>query len=342
MSKAEIQHFVPQLLLRPHVRNPKGKGSEQVWCFDKSNDKMFSPNIKGILAESRFYEIKIDGSVFSLESSLGELESRVSPVLERLIKNRSLQATSEDDRAILAAFFAVQMVRTRAFREKIKSMNEGIADVLMKRGIDPVEVPNFKLPSDEEIKDLSLDILSEAPGKYGPYFIDKYWYLIEATEEDPFHLGDHPVVLDNDFVRGAPGGLGLASPGVAIYFPLCPTLCLCMVDQAAMDALFEGRQEAIRHYDEMHASRLVRRPTPEYFGILEEMRTTLDKILAMIEPFEKGTPTGYNPETVMRANSLQMIHATRWIVSSRPDLSLPKIMIADDENFRKGPAIVVE
>jgi len=58
-GKAEVQHYVPQVLLRLHIRDASAKrGSEQVWCFDKKTDKVFSPNIRGVLAESRFYEIE--------------------------------------------------------------------------------------------------------------------------------------------------------------------------------------------------------------------------------------------------------------------------------------------
>jgi hypothetical protein len=70
-SKAEVQHYVPQLLLRLHVNDPSARrGAEQVWCFHKLTDKVFSHNVTGILAETRFYEAEIDGEVISLEESL--------------------------------------------------------------------------------------------------------------------------------------------------------------------------------------------------------------------------------------------------------------------------------
>jgi hypothetical protein len=54
-GKAEIQHYVPQVLLRLHVNDASAKkGSEQVWCFDKNTQTVFSPNIKGVLSASRF------------------------------------------------------------------------------------------------------------------------------------------------------------------------------------------------------------------------------------------------------------------------------------------------
>lgn len=121
-------------------------------------------------------------------------------------------------------------------------MNEGVAEELRKRGIDPSQVSNFKMLSDEEIKVFSMQMLAEAPQKYGPHFFSKYWHPIAAMADDPFHLGDHPVVLDNDFDRGR-GSLGLASPGVTIYLPLTPTLCLAMTDAALVGNLLAGAQK---------------------------------------------------------------------------------------------------
>lgn len=78
-GKAELQHYVPQLLLRLHVNNPGARrGTEQVWCFDKLTDNVFSPNIAGILAATRFYEMEIDGEIVSLEESLTKIEDAVS------------------------------------------------------------------------------------------------------------------------------------------------------------------------------------------------------------------------------------------------------------------------
>src|SRR5215472_1382918 len=82
-------------------------------------------------------------------------------------------------------------------------MNEGVAEAFRKRGIEPSQVSNFKSLSDEEIKGFSMDMLVDAPRKYAPHFLSKFWHLIGATPDDPFHLGDHPVVLDTTLTAGA-------------------------------------------------------------------------------------------------------------------------------------------
>lgn len=341
-GKAERQHYVPQLLLRLHVNDSfAARGTEQVWCFDKTNDKVFSSNIRGILAEARFNEIEIDGTPVSLEERLTRIEDRVAPILDRLIRTRRLGEIRGDERRTLAAFCAFQFVRTQAFRERIRDLNGAVATALRERGIDPSQISNFKMLSKDEIKALSLKMLVDAPQTYGPYFLDKWWYLIPANIENPFHLGDHPVVLDNDLVPGAYGGLGLACPGVSIYLPLCPTLCLAMTDSSAVADLVKKSKRINEGYIKIKR-RASRRPsTAEGTEILLEMKRNRSRIMEQVLPLKRGTPTAYNPEFVIRVNSLQMSCAARWIISSQPDFSLPKQMIADNERFRKPSCVVV-
>jgi Protein of unknown function (DUF4238) len=334
---------VPQVLLRLHVNDPSSKrGTEQVWCFDKKTDKIFSPNIKGILSGSRFYEVEIDGKRISLEEPLTKVEEQVGPILARLVRDQKLVEIWKQERTTIAAFCAVQFVRTQVFRDRIKEMNEGVAEALRKRGIDPTQVSNFEVLSDDEIKAFSMKMLATAPQKFGPYFLQKYWHLVGATAKDPFHLGDHPVVLDNDLQRGGPATLGLASAGVTIYMPIAPTLCLAMTDPALMAELLAGARKVEAGYKKW--KKRVSRDgfTARGVEFLGELRANRDKVKKQVEPIRRGTPSEYHPEVVKRVNSLQMMNAGRWIVSSWAEFGLPKQMIADDPAFRERRKMQVE
>jgi hypothetical protein len=341
-GKAELQHYVPQVLLRLHADDLSAKkGSQQVWCFDKQTSKVFAANIRGVLSGKRFYEVEVGGQTLSLEEPLSELDGMLSPVLVRLVRDQKLPALTKEDRFTIASFCAVQLLRTQGFRDRIKDLNEGVAEALRKRGIDPSEVSNFKMLSDEEIKAFSMDMLAEAPGKYGPHFLSKYWHLIGSTSDDPFHVGDHPLVVDNDFGRG-PGSLGLASPGVTIYLPLSPTLCLAMTDPALMEELFEGARKVRAGYEKFE-NRIASGGLPAgAAAFLKEMKENRDRVNQQIEPMEAGTPSVHNPQVVTRVNSLQMLYASRWIVSSKPDFSLPLRMLADDPDLRARRKLAVE
>src|SRR6266436_2407086 len=165
-GKAEVQHYVPQVLLRLHINDASAKrGGKQVWCFDKQTDKIFSPNIRGVLSGSRFNEVEVDGKTLSLEEPLTQIEGDVSPILARLIRDQNLKAISVRERGTIAAFCAAQLIRTQGFRDRIKEVNEGLAEALRKRGIDPAQVSNFAMLSDQQIKAFSLEMLADAPPK---------------------------------------------------------------------------------------------------------------------------------------------------------------------------------
>jgi hypothetical protein len=342
-GKAELQHYVPQLLLRLHVNNPGARrGTEQVWCFDKRTDNVFSPNIAGILAATRFYEMEIDGEIVSLEESLTKIEDAVSPILIRIVETRTLRDLNDADRQAVASFCAVQLVRTQGFREQMRDTHEAVVDALKKRGLDISQQPSLVVLSEEEIKLSSFRMLIEAPATYGSHFLIKHWHLIESTVADPFHLGDHPVVVDSNSSITGHRELGLSSPGVSIYLPLCPTLCLAMSDPLLVSSLFEGADTVARRYKEIVKAMSRHRLTPEMVTDFKESKKTRDDVIREVRPMQLGIPSPYNRQVTLRVNSLQMFHASRWIVSSQPDFSTPKMMIADSEEFRTRPKVRAE
>lgn len=342
-GKAELQHYVPQLLLRLHVNNPSARrGTEQVWCFDKLTDNVFSPNIAGILAGTRFYEIEVDGHMISLEESLTKIEDAVCPLLTRIVDTRTLHDLTDPERQTVASFCSVQLVRTQGFRQQMRDIHEAVLDALKKRGLDISQQPNLAMPSEEEIKISSFRMLINAPQTYGPHFLVKQWHLIESTAEDPFHLGDHPVVVDSNSSITGHRESGLSSPGVSIYLPLCPTLCLAMTDPLLVSSLFAGADAVARRYREIVKAMSRRELTPEIVVDFKATKKTRDDAIREVRPIQLGIPSPYNRQVTLRANSLQMFYASRWIVSSQPDFSTPKMMIADSEEFRTRPKVRAE
>lgn len=342
-GKAELQHYVPKVLLRLHMIDVAAKhGSEQVYCFDKKVQKVFPSNIRGVFSGTRFNEMKIGETLISQEEPLTEVEAAVGPIFERLIERKRLRSITIPDRQKIASFCAVQLIRTQTFRDQMKDIVEGTERALRRRGIDPAQVKNYEHWDDGQIKKFSLEILTRAPETYGPHFLSKYWHLIGGDAEDPFHLGDCPVVLDNDMTGAASGTLGLACPGVTIYLPLSSTLCLAMTDQRIIAQLFSEQRRLEKTFKE-HKKVASRRSDwpPEALVALEMEEEARQRLNEQIGPLRLGTPCEYRPEIVMRVNSLQMLYAGRWIVSSRPDFSLPLKMIDENPEFRERRRIEV-
>lgn len=75
---------------------------------------------------------------------------------------------------------------------------------------------------------------------------------------------------------------------------------------------------------------------------MQEMKENHDRVNEQVRSFEDGVPSVYQPQVVMRVNSLQMLYAGRWIVASKPDFSLPLKMIGDDPTLRERRKMEVE
>jgi hypothetical protein len=109
-GKTELQHYVPKVLLRPHAHNPGcARDSEQIWCFDKLDGRVFSPNIRGIASGNGFYDIILGEEPFSLEPFFTGVEDRAAPAIQRIVSERSLAGLTDQDRQNLAVFCAVQL-----------------------------------------------------------------------------------------------------------------------------------------------------------------------------------------------------------------------------------------
>jgi hypothetical protein len=113
-------------------------------------------------------------------------------------------------------------------------------------------------------------------------------------------------------------------------------------DAALIDELFAGARKVRTGFDELKRKTPKRGSPGDWAAFLEQMKEDQDRMDQHIRPFEEGLPSSYNAQIVMRVNSLQMLYAERWIVSSKPDFSLPMKMLADDPTLRERRKLEVE
>ena len=114
MTIAKVQHYVPQFLLRNFGNGKK----DQVWVYDKSSARAFASNVKNVASESRFYDFEYEGRTISLEPWLAQLEGNAQSVVRFILEADSVATLADEQKQVLAAFLAVQLTRTRTFREE--------------------------------------------------------------------------------------------------------------------------------------------------------------------------------------------------------------------------------
>ncbi|MGA8265148.1 MAG: DUF4238 domain-containing protein [Ignavibacteriaceae bacterium] len=88
------QHYVPQFILR----NFAEAKSQQLYVYDKQDEKEYKTNIRNIAAEKGFYDIEFKDIKLSIELSLSQLESKATELINNIIKGSSIKNLSDNDK----------------------------------------------------------------------------------------------------------------------------------------------------------------------------------------------------------------------------------------------------
>jgi len=291
------QHYVPQFLLR----NFTGKDG-QLYVFNKTEDRSFKTLPRGIAAEAWFNDFTdAKGKPNTVEYVLGVLEDTVSVIIGGILERGSIGHLTTMDRKNLAQFAAVQQLRVKAVRQRMKSLNEGILRILDDRGIEPGEVvPRL---SDDDVQHAAIAQIGQAIPN-AKILMGKAWILQQAPDAVPFWISDNPVVLFNIVNERL---LTLESPGISIYIPLSSKFSLCFL-------------------------------CPSWFGS-GMVNTDDEKMLS--KAVRTGSPDLLLPENVKHQNSLQVKYSSTFVISSVSDFSLARLMIEKNPQLKESPGYKV-
>jgi Protein of unknown function (DUF4238) len=306
------QHYVPQLLLRGFA-TPNRK---QIYVFDKQTEKVFRSSVRNLACERGFYYLDDDGDPERLDRWLQRLEEKTAPVIRSIRNQRAVNQLDGKERQWIAAFIAVQHVRTRHHREFWGDLNRQMADVLREMGADPNKVKNFREMTEAEVRHTSIEGMPGLAFTVLPHLMDKAWILLSAAPGNAFWVGDHPVVLANNLNSGdgIRGTLGFAVQGIEVYLPISSGLtlgCLCRT----IPTLFA-------------AAMALPLPFP--------CTLTKERAKEFLAGFAGGATVPLDSENVKYHNSLQVISAERFIFSLYNDFEMAREMLASDPDLKKG------
>jgi Protein of unknown function (DUF4238) len=142
-----------------------------------------------------------------------------------------------------------------------------------------------------------------AATEFAPHFANKVCLLLETRMSDPFFVSDNPIALHNQNDFGPYGNLGLAVPGIEIYFPITPTLTLTFFEPSILERL----DTLSRHGEEL------------------------------IRAAQTGGRAHCANENVMFLNSLQVINASRFVMSVTKNFALATRMLEEKPHLRQPP-----
>lgn len=310
---AKVQHYVPQFLLRNFGMGKKDK----LHVFDKQSGKSFATNVRNVAAESRFYDFHLMGQDLTIEIELSKMEGEAKLLIKSILDADSLEHLTADDRTRLSVFMAVQLARSKWYREKFRELPRLLEDAMRDKSGEEADLAGIseyiQVPDDNELAIHTARSVLSAAQDFAPHFAEKVWTLGATDSRYPFQLGDNPIGLQNMIDMGPYGNMGLAVRGIEIYFPLSARRVLAMWCPS--------------HEPMFRAAAMRDGPTSGAREILTAI--------------ESGDPLAYRPEHVLNLNSIQVRHAERFVFSSTDDFSLVRKMIAGHERYRKGPRSTV-
>lgn len=211
------QHYVPQFYFKNF--------GEKVFCLDKTNDNIFQTPPKNIAFEPDFYGPSINGE-YPLEKALSQLEGRFSVAISELVKIQDVTKISLKSRLDIAAFIAIQYLRSKETRERIQELCNSVADwVTSQMGIGDHEI---KL-TDEGTMGMHLEMLKDFPS-FAATISQMKFIVMKNSTKIPFWTSDNPVALQNEYNQSPFGNLGIASKGIELWIPITPNLLLAACD----------------------------------------------------------------------------------------------------------------
>jgi hypothetical protein len=204
-------------------------------------------------------------------------------------------------------------------------------------------------PHPERIADFELAKLTALKGTFEkldqmaePLTL-KHLMLMVRNCKDNLYISDNPLVMHNERTFGPYGNIGLAVPGVEIYYPLSPDVVLAYLCPTSMKNIEEKQAEA-----EKYASSYFARKTLSPTGISQADITTLEKLRAEIRKgkdhyrlMKENRVVPMNGQNILYLNSLQVSSSYRFVAASKSDFRFAKRALHERPHWKEGVRIKV-
>lgn len=125
MNKPVQQHYLPKQLYLKSFSNKDKPG--YIYLYKKDNKEPILVNINNVAKERHLYSLATDEGKYdyTIEEVLAKLEGEVKPIIDKLRQNSSMVLTGHEKNR-LSEFIAFQVVRTPAFINNQKAMQESM------------------------------------------------------------------------------------------------------------------------------------------------------------------------------------------------------------------------
>jgi hypothetical protein len=190
MSKTKRQHYVPQFYLRNFSFN-----ENQIFVFDKNQQKVFTSAIGSVASAKFFYEWDTLNSIVGeqfIETKFSKFESLISVILKDLIlslENSSFSQIINRTKHDIAEFIWYQMIRNPEARIVGRQLHE----IIMKSLDEDDTTKNKSKIFDEKAEHVKILLLGDVSMKV-KRLVSKIWIIVKNETNQSFYTSDNPVV----------------------------------------------------------------------------------------------------------------------------------------------------
>lgn len=244
-------HYIPQGYLRAFECQDKTGfiydfKLDQAIFDEKSGDNPVK--IENILYLSHFYSL-------NTELILKDIEDAFYRIRNKIISDNTIKKISYEEKISIVKYILAQYVRTPLERNRFANTARIMLEsVYFTRSNQETNKDKIKIAFDEifirkMVEDSMFQFLFPSPEKNKSleliaFFLKNDWRLIEA-EHMKFYTSDNPIILynnsyesivDQDYIDrlktpnskifGTRRPHGLMEPGIQLYFPITPKLCI--------------------------------------------------------------------------------------------------------------------
>jgi hypothetical protein len=312
-----FNHSVPAFILHRFAINGK------VWIFDKHTKKSFPTSPRRAMGERDFHNVYIDDVVVSFEEKFTRIENLAAPIIAEIIKRKTLDHLSPMDAATLNVFVVLQLMRSKARRIDQKA----IVDEIRRRWPEAQINPYPERIDDSEFDKLStLRIAFDNLESLTKPLVLKHMFLMVRDCQDELYISDNPVVMHNSRTFGPYGNIGLAVPGIEIYYPLSPNLVLAYFCPSLMKQTEERQAQAEKDITDFFAKQLLSSSGISQSDIahLQQMRAEVRRSKNYYHLVKVFRFAPMDSQNILFLNSLQMRASYRFVAARRPDFSFAK------------------
>lgn len=329
-----FNHSVPEFILNRFAVSGK------ICVFDKHTLKAFKLPPRRAMGERDFHNVRFDEAVVSFENRFTYLENLAAPIIAEIIREKTLDRLNPMDIATLNMFVILQLSRSKSRRADQAAITTEIRrrwpDVEINPAHDRIEDAEFEKLSSLKITFDNLEELTRP-------LVTKHSFLMVRNCQDDVYISDNPVVMHNPRTFGPYGNIGIAVPGIEIYFPLSPEVVLAYFCPSSMKHVEEEQAQAekeastffttrvlspkgisrseIHHLDQMRAE--IRR-SKDYYRLLKQHR---------VVPIDSGN--------ILFLNSLQVRDSHRFVAAARSNFSFVKKALSERPHWKEGVRIKV-